>query len=144
MDALGIRLGAGLVVFEPNPASRELIDRSLDVLDHEVQDRERCRCVVGLRVDPDPRPRSEVDLQTCWHVGAFHSQGRIDHLKPQGRAVELRAGSPDAGRAQERAQPVILIEAGAEDPAEVLTGGRLAGGPWATITVPGEPFASLV
>src|SRR6266536_3514037 len=45
MDALGIRLGAGLVVFEPNPASR----------------------------------------------------------------------------AQERAQPVILIEAGAEDPAEVLT-----------------------
>src|SRR6266511_537607 len=27
---------------------------------------------------------------------------------------------------------------------EVITGGRLAGGPWATITVPGEPFASLV
>jgi hypothetical protein len=77
-----------LVMCEPNPASRELVDRPLDVLDHKVQDRERCRCVVWLRIDQHLRPRSDMELETGWHVGAIHTQRRIDYLKPQGRAVE--------------------------------------------------------
>jgi hypothetical protein len=89
MDALRVRPGAGRVVFEPNSTGRELIDRSLNVLDQEVQDRERRRRVVGLRVDHDPRPRSEVDLQTGRHVGVVHTQRYIGHLKPKGGAVEL-------------------------------------------------------
>jgi hypothetical protein len=48
VDALGVRLGAGVVVFEPDPTGGELVDRPLDVLDQEVQDGEGGWCVVGL------------------------------------------------------------------------------------------------
>ena len=76
-------------MLEPDPAGGELVDRPLDVIDKEVQDRERRRHMVGLGVDHDPRPGPEADLKTGRDVGATHAQGRVGHLEPEDAAVEL-------------------------------------------------------
>src|SRR5262245_6599313 len=53
-DALVVRLHpVRVVVLELDPGAAQLVDRALDITDHEVQDREDGRLVIRLRVDDD-------------------------------------------------------------------------------------------
>jgi hypothetical protein len=80
-DALVVR--HAVVVLDAHAARGELVDRGLDVVDREVQDRVRRRLVVGLRVDQ--RRAVARDVQREQAV-------RLVDLDPQRLAVELPGG----------------------------------------------------
>ena len=58
--------GVGLVGIEcvdPHAAANEVIDGPFDVVDHDVENGERRRCVIGLGIDQDAPPPGHLQPQ---------------------------------------------------------------------------------